>query len=91
MLKYNIMVLVLLTSQKLAGHHANIKDGRKANSAKAGWTQEYDIYITFNENLQSGFKVIMTPQTHGHDDTKSFISLQISTAGYNRLNDWGKD
>jgi hypothetical protein len=36
------MVLVLLTSQKLAGHPADIKDGRKANSVKTGWAAGYD-------------------------------------------------
>jgi hypothetical protein len=64
MLKYNITVLVMLTSQKLAGHHVDIKDVRKANSAKAGWALEYDIYTILHKNLQSGFKVIITAQTH---------------------------
>jgi hypothetical protein len=46
------MILVLLQFQKLAGHHADIKDGRKANSVKAGWAVGYNIYTILQKSAK---------------------------------------
>jgi hypothetical protein len=51
------MVLIFFPSQKLAWHHVDIEEGRKAKSAKAGWIVGSEIHNIFPENMQCCSKV----------------------------------